>query len=64
MPDDPRLLAATHAIHDVDCDEGPECYEVLTTEGRYGRWAAAALAAADAVDPVRIALLAEHPEEG
>lgn len=40
-----ELLAITRAIHDVDCDRGEGCGEVLTTEGRYGRYASAALAA-------------------
>jgi hypothetical protein len=39
------LLRVTRAIHDVDCDQGPDCPEVLTIEGRYGRYAAAALTA-------------------
>lgn len=39
-PDTP-LLAITRAIHNVDCD--PDCDEDLTTMGRYGRYATAAL---------------------
>lgn len=39
------LLRVTRAIHDVDCDQGPSCEEVLTTDGRYGRYAQVALTA-------------------
>jgi hypothetical protein len=41
---DLRTLA-THAAHDVDCPEGPNCGDELTTDGRYGRYADAVLAA-------------------
>lgn len=37
------LQRVTRAIHDADCE--PDCTEELTTEGRYGRMASAALAA-------------------
>jgi hypothetical protein len=39
------LIRATQAIHDVDCDEGPNCHEMLSVNGRYGRYAWAALTA-------------------
>lgn len=42
---DEMVEAATRAIHDMDCDT-PECTGQLTIEGRYGRWARAALEAA------------------
>jgi hypothetical protein len=41
---DLRTLA-TLAAHDVDCPDGPNCREDLTTDGRYGRYADAVLAA-------------------
>jgi hypothetical protein len=41
---DLRTLA-TVAAHDVDCPDGPNCGDELTTDGRYGRYAAAVLAA-------------------
>ena len=42
---DEMVEAATRAIHDMDCDT-PECTGQLTIEGRYGRWARAAVEAA------------------
>lgn len=45
------LSAATRAIHDMDCE--PDCSGRLTVEGRYGRWARAALTAALGVCQVR-----------
>jgi hypothetical protein len=36
---------ATRAAHDVDCPDGPNCGDELTTDGRYGRYADAVLAA-------------------
>jgi hypothetical protein len=41
---DLRTLA-TVAAHDVDCPDGPNCGDELTTDGRYGRYADAVLAA-------------------
>jgi hypothetical protein len=41
---DLRTLA-TLAAHDVDCPGGARCHEDLTTDGRYGRYADAVLAA-------------------
>jgi hypothetical protein len=43
---DEALEAATRAIHDMDCDAEVCTGETLTTEGRYGRWARAAVEAA------------------
>jgi hypothetical protein len=41
---DELLWQVTVAIHNVDCPDWPGCHEDLTVEGRYGRYAAAALA--------------------
>jgi hypothetical protein len=44
-----QVEAAMHAIHDIDCDGGKECHEVLDVKGRYGRYAKAAMVAARTV---------------
>ncbi len=43
--EDALLRAATAAIHDVDCPDGPACTEVTTLDGRYARYARGALSA-------------------
>jgi len=42
---DEMVEAATRAIHDMDCDTGV-CTGQFSIEGRYGRWARAAVEAA------------------
>lgn len=51
--DEEELLAVTKAIHDADCDAGPDCGDLLTTGGRYARWAAAAIAEIRRLDRLR-----------
>jgi hypothetical protein len=54
------LSAAILAIHDVDCDSGTDCTEIIDQFGRYGRYAKAVLEALG-IDPRTPVTMRERP---
>jgi hypothetical protein len=57
------IEAATHAIHDMDC-AWANCSEDVTTEGRYGRYAKAAIEAAAPLIAAQVLQAEERIEWG